>query len=84
MADVTISEVCRCKRISTSGRTDADFIWIRVSVWFLQLLNTVDFLKKVNKILSCLVLAIPALLGPCKYGPLQSITSENDPKEAIQ
>lgn len=47
-----VSEECRCKRIITSGRTDDDFIWIRVSVWYLQPLNTAGFLKKVNKILS--------------------------------
>lgn len=45
-----VSEVCRFERIITSGRTDADFIWIKVSVWYLQPPNTVEFLKKVNKI----------------------------------
>lgn len=47
-----VSEVWRSKRIITISRTDDDFIWMRVSVWYLQPLNTADFLKKVNKILS--------------------------------
>lgn len=33
-----------CSKIIVSGRTDADFI--RVSVWYLQPLNTVDLLKR--------------------------------------
>lgn len=47
-----VSEVCRCKRIITSGRTDADFIWIRVLICYLQPLNIVDFPEKVNKTLT--------------------------------
>lgn len=53
MADVTsVSEVCKRKRIIACGGADADFIWIRVSICYLQPLNIVDFPKKVNKILT--------------------------------
>lgn len=77
MADVAQAcEARGCSKVTGSGRTDADFIWMRVSVQYLQPLNSVDFLKKIKKMLSWLVLAIMGVLRPRDYYLVQSTTLE--------